>query len=62
MKEVRQAKNIILFLEKIHILFGAGTAEGAIDAANVLKPSLSRGEIQCESHKKPCRRVAARGV
>src|SRR5665213_3023718 len=47
MNEVRRAKNVILFLSLIHTLVGAGGAEGAIDASNVLKPALSRGEIQC---------------
>ena len=47
MNEVRRAKNIILFVDEMHTLVGAGGAEGAIDAANVLKPALSRGEIQC---------------
>ena len=46
MKEVKQAKNIILFIDELHTLVGAGGAEGAIDASNVLKPALSRGEIQ----------------
>ncbi|NRA39610.1 MAG: AAA family ATPase, partial [Planctomycetes bacterium] len=46
MKEVKQAGNIILFIDELHTLVGAGGAEGAIDASNVLKPSLSRGEIQ----------------
>ena len=47
MNEVRRAKNTILFIDELHTLVGAGGAEGAIDAANVLKPALSRGELQC---------------
>ena len=47
MNEVRKAKNTILFIDELHTLVGAGGAEGAIDASNVLKPALSRGEIQC---------------
>jgi len=45
-KEVSQAKNIILFIDEIHTIIGAGGAEGAIDASNILKPALARGEIQ----------------
>ena len=44
--EVREAKNIILFIDEVHTLMGAGSAEGAVDAANILKPSLARGELQ----------------
>jgi ATP-dependent Clp protease ATP-binding subunit ClpC len=47
MNEVRRAENVILFIDELHTLVGAGGAEGAIDASNVLKPALSRGEIQC---------------
>ena len=47
MNEVRRAQNTILFIDELHTLVGAGGAEGAIDAANVLKPALARGEIQC---------------
>jgi ATP-dependent Clp protease ATP-binding subunit ClpC len=46
MTEVKRARNVVLFIDEIHTLVGAGGAEGAIDAANVLKPALSRGEIQ----------------
>jgi len=47
MNEIRQSQNIVLFIDEIHTLVGTGAAEGAIDAANMLKPALSRGEIQC---------------
>ncbi|MBO4217872.1 MAG: ATP-dependent Clp protease ATP-binding subunit, partial [Clostridia bacterium] len=46
MEEIRRAGNIILFIDEIHTIIGAGAAEGAIDAANILKPALSRGELQ----------------
>jgi ATP-dependent Clp protease ATP-binding subunit ClpC len=47
MSEVRRVKNVMLFIDELHTLVGAGGAEGAIDASNVLKPALARGEIQC---------------
>ena len=46
MEEVKEAGNIILFIDEVHTLMGAGAAEGAVDAANILKPALARGEIQ----------------
>ncbi|MFC6644124.1 ATP-dependent Clp protease ATP-binding subunit [Granulicella cerasi] len=47
MKELQEAGNAIVFIDEIHTLVGAGSAEGSLDAANILKPALSRGEIQC---------------
>lgn len=47
MDEIRTAGNIIIFIDELHTLIGAGAAEGAIDAANILKPALARGELQC---------------
>ena len=47
LNEIRKVKNIILFVDEVHTLVGAGAAEGAIDASNMLKPSLARGEFQC---------------
>ncbi|KAF1887697.1 hypothetical protein Lal_00023704 [Lupinus albus] len=47
MEEIKQNDDIILFIDEVHTLIGAGAAEGAIDAANILKPALARGELQC---------------
>ena len=47
MDEIKRAKNVILFIDEMHTIVGAGAAEGAMDASNILKPALSRGEIQC---------------
>lgn len=47
MDEIRKEKNIILFLDELHTIVGAGSAEGTMDAANIIKPALSRGELQC---------------
>src|SRR5205823_4549023 len=45
--EIRSSREVVLFIDELHTLVGAGAAEGAIDAANILKPALARGEIQC---------------
>ena len=47
MEEIKRSQDVIIFIDELHTLVGAGAAEGAIDASNILKPSLSRGEIQC---------------
>jgi ATP-dependent Clp protease ATP-binding subunit ClpC len=47
MKELMEAQNAIIFIDELHTLVGAGSAEGSLDAANILKPALSRGEVQC---------------
>ncbi|MCB1142956.1 MAG: ATP-dependent Clp protease ATP-binding subunit [Leptospiraceae bacterium] len=47
MKEITNSNNIIIFIDELHTLIGAGAAEGAVDAANILKPALARGELQC---------------
>ncbi|MDG1131192.1 MAG: Clp protease N-terminal domain-containing protein, partial [Opitutales bacterium] len=47
MDELRKAKNIIIFIDELHTIVGAGAAEGAMDASNIFKPALSRGELQC---------------
>jgi len=47
MNEIRQANDVVLFLDELHTIVGAGAAEGAIDASNMLKPALARGELQC---------------
>ncbi|MFC1452915.1 ATP-dependent Clp protease ATP-binding subunit, partial [Verrucomicrobiota bacterium] len=47
MDEIRSSKNIILFIDELHTIVGAGSAEGAMDASNIIKPALARGELQC---------------
>jgi ATP-dependent Clp protease ATP-binding subunit ClpC len=47
MDEIRQSKNIVLFVDELHTIVGAGSAEGAMDASNIIKPALARGELQC---------------
>merc|ERR1712070_90887 len=65
MEEIKSAGNVILVIDEVHTLIGAGAAEGAIDAANILKPALARGELQCigattlDEHGKHIERDAA---
>src|SRR4030081_2790831 len=47
MDEIRRSKNVILFIDELHMIVGAGSAEGALDASNIIKPALSRGDLQC---------------
>lgn len=51
MEEIKQSDEIILFIDEVHTLIGAGAAEGAIDAANILKPALARGELQVSNRQ-----------
>ena len=68
MKELMENQNSIIFIDELHTLVGAGSAEGSLDAANILKPALSRGEIQCigattpASTANPSRRTARSNV
>ena len=50
MEEIKQSDEIILFIDEVHTLIGAGAAEGAIDAANILQPALARGELEVIDH------------
>src|SRR5690625_5311300 len=67
MDEIRNAGNVILFIDELHTLIGAGGAEGAIDASNILKPAVARGELQCvgattiDEYRKYIEKDAARG-
>src|SRR5207247_3177206 len=45
--EIKRSKNVILFIDELHTIVSAGSAEGAMDASNIIKPALSRGEMQC---------------
>ena len=46
-QELKEQKNVVIVIDEVHTLVGAGAAEGALDAANILKPALARGELQC---------------
>jgi len=58
-EEIKSAGNCVLFIDEIHTIVGAGAAEGAVDASNILKPSLARGEIQCIADKSVQRRMVS---
>ena len=53
LEEVRKSGNVILFIDELHTIVGAGSAEGAVDAANIIKPALGRGEIQVHRRHHP---------